>query len=80
LGIKEKWKPELMEHADENTVILLVGNKSDLENEREVPFEEAQAYAETHGMTFIETSALDATNVEQAFLQVINSIHDMALS
>ena len=48
--------------------MLLVGNKSDLEDRRDVSFEEAQEYAEKHGMAFIETSALDSSNVEQAFL------------
>ena len=65
-----------MDHADQNIVLLLVGNKSDLENKREVGFDEAQQFAEQRGMAFIETSALDSTNVDQAFLQVITQIHD----
>lgn len=40
-SIEEKWRRELMDNADENIVLLLVGNKSDLENRREVPFEMA---------------------------------------
>ncbi len=60
-----------MDNADQNIILLLVGNKSDLEDRRDVSFEEAQEYAEKHGMAFIETSALDSSNVEQAFLQVI---------
>jgi len=44
-SIEEKWRRELMDNADENIVLLLVGNKSDLEDRREVPFEEAQEYA-----------------------------------
>lgn len=65
-----------MDNADTNIVILLVGNKSDLEDRREVSFEKAQQYAEKRGMAFIETSALDSSNVEQAFEQVIQRIHD----
>jgi len=75
-SIEEKWRRELMDNADSNLVVLLVGNKSDLEDRREVSFEEAEQYAESQGMAFIETSALDSTNVEQAFLQIINQIHD----
>ena len=75
-SIEEKWRRELMENADENIVLLLVGNKSDLEERREVPFEEAQEYATQRNMSFIETSALDSSNVENAFLQVITHIHD----
>ena len=47
--------------------MLLVGNKSDLEDKREVSFEEAQEFAKNKGMEFIETSALDSSNVEFAF-------------
>ena len=66
-SVDEKWSRELMDNADTNIVILLVGNKSDLEDRREVSFEKAQQYAEKRGMAFIETSALDSSNVEQAF-------------
>ena len=65
-----------MDNAEENIVVLLVGNKSDLVDKREVSFEEAQEYANNRGMAFIETSALDSSNVEQAFIQVITQIHD----
>lgn len=45
-------------------MLLLVGNKSDLEDKREVPFDEANEFAKTNDMIFIETSALDSSNVE----------------
>ena len=66
-NVDEKWSRELYDNADANIVILLVGNKSDLEHDRKVPFDEAQEYAIQNGMAFIETSALDSSNVEQAF-------------
>lgn len=75
-SIEDKWRKELLENGDENIVLLLVGNKSDLEDRREVSFEEAQEFAEQRGMAFIETSALDSSNVDLAFLQVIKQIHD----
>lgn len=46
---------------------MLVGNKSDLKNLREVKQEEASKFAESNGIAFIETSALDSSNVELAF-------------
>lgn len=64
-----------MDNADTNIIVVLVGNKCDLEDSREVAYEEAEEYARQHGMAFIETSALDSTNVEMAFLQTITSIN-----
>ena len=48
-------------------MIMLVGNKSDLRHLRAVPTEEAKEFASQNGLSFIETSALDASNVELAF-------------
>lgn len=67
----EKWLKELREHADANIVIMLVGNKSDLRHLRAVPAEESRAFAEKHNLSFIETSALDSTNVEAAFQTIL---------
>merc|ERR1712065_134801 len=58
----ERWLKELKDHADTNIVIMLVGNKCDLRHLRAVPTEEARAFSEKHGLSFIETSALDSTN------------------
>jgi len=41
----ERWLRELRDHADDNTVIMLVGNKSDLRHLRAVPMDEAKAFA-----------------------------------
>lgn len=67
----ERWLRELRDHADQNIVIMLVGNKSDLRHLRSVPTEEAKLFAERHGLSFIETSALDSTNVETAFQNIL---------
>jgi len=71
----ERWLKELRDHADANIVIMLVGNKSDLRHLRAVPTEEAKAYAERNGLSFIETSALDSTNVEQAFTNILTGLY-----
>nr|XP_033779553.1 ras-related protein Rab-25 [Geotrypetes seraphini] len=71
----DRWLKELYDHADANIVVMLVGNKKDLGDQaREVPSEEAKMYAENSGLLFIETSALDATNVELAFETVLAEI------
>lgn len=71
----ERWLNELRDHADSNIVIMLVGNKSDLRHLRAVPTEQAAALAEKHGLAFIETSALDSTNVELAFQKILTEIY-----
>jgi len=71
----ERWLRELRDHADQNNVIMLVGNKSDLRHLRAVPTEEATAYAERNQLSFIETSALDSTNVEKAFTNILTEIY-----
>ncbi|XP_017293405.1 ras-related protein Rab-25 [Kryptolebias marmoratus] len=71
----ERWLKELYEHADPHIVVMLVGNKSDLELERAVPVEEAKDFAEKKGLLFLETSALQSTNVEAAFSRVLAEIH-----
>lgn len=71
----ERWLKELRDHADSNIVIMLVGNKSDLRHLRSVPTEEAQAFCEKEGLSFIETSALESTNVEKAFQQILTEIY-----
>jgi len=71
----ERWLKELRDHADQNIVIMLVGNKSDLRHLRAVPTDEARAFAEKNSLSFIETSALDSTNVEAAFQQILTEIY-----
>lgn len=71
----ERWLAELRENADRNIVIMLVGNKSDLRHLREVPTEEAKEFAEKNRLSFIETSALDSSNVELAFQNILTEIY-----
>jgi len=70
-----RWLKELRDHADSNIVIMLVGNKSDLKHLRAVPTEEAKAFAAENGLSFIETSALDSSNVESAFQNILTEIY-----
>ncbi|XP_074583092.1 ras-related protein RABA2a-like [Curcuma longa] len=70
-----RWLKELRDHADSNITIMLVGNKTDIKHQRAVASEDAHSYAEKEGLSFIETSALDATNVEQAFQMILAEIY-----
>ncbi len=71
----ERWLKELRDHADSNIVIMLVGNKSDLRHLRSVSTEDAQAFCEKEGLSLIETSALESTNVEKAFQLILQDIY-----
>ncbi|KAF9902874.1 Ras- protein Rab-11A [Lobosporangium transversale] len=70
-----RWLKELRDHADTNIVIMLVGNKSDLRHLRAVPTDEAKQFAAENGLSFIETSALDASNVELSFQRILTEIY-----
>ena len=67
--VKWYWKK-----SNKNTVILLVGNKCDLENEREVTFQEGKDFADNNGMKFIETSATTNLNVDEAFEILVDEV------
>ncbi|KAF6152109.1 hypothetical protein GIB67_031431 [Kingdonia uniflora] len=72
-----RWLEELRSHADKNIVIILLGNKSDLNNDRDVPTEDAKEFAEKEGLFFLETSALESTNVEVAFSTILTEIFNV---
>ncbi|KAK7023796.1 Gtp-binding protein ypt3 [Favolaschia claudopus] len=75
-----RWLKELRDHADSNIVIMLVGNKSDLKHLRAVPTDEAKTFSTENGLSFIETSALDASNVEGAFQTILTDIYRIVSS
>ncbi|KAF9272669.1 Ras- protein Rab-11A, partial [Mortierella alpina] len=66
-----RWLKECRDHVKEKAVIILVGNKSDLSHQRTVSTDEATRFAELHGISFIETSALDSSNVQLLFQRVL---------
>ncbi|KAL1206821.1 Ras-related protein RABA4b [Cardamine amara subsp. amara] len=69
-----RWLEELRTHADKNIVIILIGNKKDLEDQRSVPMEDAKEFAEKEELFFLETSALKSTNVENSFNTLLTEI------
>ncbi|KAL2227475.1 ras-related protein Rab2BV [Sesamum indicum] len=73
----QRWLRELRDHADSNIVIMLAGNKSDLNHLRVVTEHDAQAFAEKEGLSFLETSALEAHNVEKAFQTILLDIYQI---
>ncbi|KAJ6968075.1 ras-related protein RABA4d-like [Populus alba x Populus x berolinensis] len=70
-----RWLEELRGHADKSIIIMLIGNKCDLGSLRAVPAEDAKEFAQRENLFFMETSALEATNVEAAFLTMLTEIY-----
>ncbi|GAA5804749.1 GTP-binding protein ypt3 [Helicostylum pulchrum] len=72
-----RWLNELkINEAHPDSIIMLIGNKSDLDSKRKVSQQEAMDYAESNGLMFMETSALESINVEKAFESLIVNIFD----
>tara|TARA_B100000524_G_scaffold205091_1_gene107091 strand:- start:282 stop:710 length:429 start_codon:yes stop_codon:yes gene_type:complete len=69
------WLKELRTHADPSIVVMLVGNKCDLKHLQAVLTDDAKSFAESNNLAFIETSALDATNVDLAFETILIEIY-----
>ncbi|CBK20309.2 uncharacterized protein [Blastocystis hominis] len=72
----EGWLSELRQHSDGDMVVVLIGNKCDLANQRSISTDEARAYAEKHNMAFIETSAYERTGIDEAFTMVLKRLGD----
>src|SRR6056300_1609923 len=76
----KQWLHEIDRYANENVNKLLVGNKSDLTSQKVVDYATAKAFADEIGIPFIETSAKNPTNVEQAFMTMANEIKNRMAS
>ncbi|KAK1163908.1 ras-related protein Rab-37-like isoform X1 [Acipenser oxyrinchus oxyrinchus] len=68
------WLTEIHEYAQQDVVIMLLGNKSDMSNERVIKREEGEKLAREYGVPFMETSAKTGVNVELAFLAVAKEL------
>jgi GTPase SAR1 family protein len=72
----QKEIENILKVKEENSFpMVLVGTKSDLENERNISFEEGMELAKKYGIRFFETSSKLNINVEEAILALIDEIH-----
>lgn len=68
------WMRDIKTRAPPDCDIVLCGNKSDLDSDRVVTFDEGKQLAEEHGVQFFETSALTGQNVEKMFTALAATI------
>ena len=72
----ENWLLEIEKHASDRVVKLLIGNKLDLEGARTVSYEEAVNFSKCNGMSYLETSAKNGKNVNEAFNLMARNIKE----
>jgi len=66
-----RWMSDLSRyHNLDSVAMLLIGNKSDLIDSRQVDFTTAKKFANEHNMDYFETSAKDSSNVEGSFVSI----------
>merc|ERR1712066_823671 len=68
------WMQEIEKYAADGVNKLLVGNKCDLSSKKVVSYDEAKELSDSLGVQFMETSAKNAHNVEQAFQMMAGEI------
>jgi Ras-related protein Rab-1A len=71
MNLERRWLSDIQRYCVEDVVVLVIGNKTDLEAQRVVSFEEGKALADSYRASFIETSAKNSANVEAAFMSLL---------
>ena len=71
----DRWAADLKANGDDNISIVLIGNKLDLEDKREVQKDEGVKKSEEFKTAFMETSALNGDNIDKAFDELIEQIY-----
>ncbi|XP_004510833.1 ras-related protein RABB1c-like [Cicer arietinum] len=70
----DNWLKQILEDGNEKMVVMLIGNKCDLIDNRVVTTEEGEQFARANGLIFMETSAKTAKNVEEIFVKSASTI------
>ena len=70
------WLNLVQSLCDSDAAAILLGNKSDLEEHRVVSTDDAEAYCSSHNLIYFETSATTGQNVQDAFLQIAQMVHE----
>ena len=70
------WLDDIHNQCPQNILLVLVGNKIDLESERQISYEEGDDFAQKNNMYFFETSAKTGKNIENLFLKSVKTINE----
>ena len=76
----DRWVSDIMSASDKNLTIILIGNKCDLEDQRQVSKEQGAEKAKSFQLAFLETSALSGENLEKGFNMLLNEIYGKSKS
>ena len=74
-----KWMQQIDTHASENVAKILIGNKSD-RPDRKISMEQGQKLADEYNIKFMETSAKNNSNINEAFYYIAKQIKDTKLA
>jgi Ras-related protein Rab-8A len=70
------WYSNVQQHANENVVLVLVGNKSDMTEKRVISTDQGKALADELGIPFIEASAKNNSNVDETFYSLARRVKE----
>ena len=72
----EKWVNDLKAAGDPKITIILIGNKNDLDDKRQVSKDQGEEKARSFGCAFLETSAYSGDNIDKAFNYMVKEIYE----
>merc|ERR1712146_163540 len=70
------WMRNIEQHANEQVVKILLGNKCDMPDKKMVTYEQGESLAKEFGIQFFETSAKQNVKVEEAFTAIARAIKE----
>ena len=70
----DRWINDIKAAADKNLTIIIIGNKCDLEDQRQVSKEQGEEKAKSNDVAFMETSAFSGENLDKAFDKMVNEV------